>query len=177
MSSRFPSRFGRAALLATLLLGVAGCSWIDQIGSDGEGPGAPGNAGAQMTTIRQNSSGYAGMNMAARPAAGQAVNAYLWRAALDTLQFMPIQQADAFGGVILTDWYSPPATPSERFKINLYILDAALRADGVRATVFRQVDQNGSWRDAPVAPETATQLEDSILTRARQLRQAATAAH
>ncbi|QJE74348.1 DUF3576 domain-containing protein [Aerophototrophica crusticola] len=159
--------FGRTALVGLVALGLSGCSWLNSIGAEDEPQTAQ-----QMMVTRQNTSDVAGMTAAAVPAAGAAVNAFLWRAALDTVAFMPVTQADPYGGVILTDWFSPPATPSERFKINLYILDAALRADGIRATVFRQVNQNGFWTDAPVAPETVTQMEDTILTRARQLRQA-----
>jgi hypothetical protein len=103
--------------------------------------------------------------------AGVGVNSLLWRASLDTISFMPLVSADPFGGVIITDWYTPPATPDERFKVNVYILGRALRADGIRASVFRQQNQGGTWVDAPVALNTATDLENAILTRARQLRQ------
>jgi hypothetical protein len=100
-----------------------------------------------------------------------AVNAYLWRASLDTLSFMPLSSADAFGGVIITDWYAPPETPDHRFKANIYILDRRLRSDGVRVALFHQRrDGNGQWVDAQVHDQTATKLEDAILTRARQLR-------
>lgn len=99
------------------------------------------------------------------------VNTWLWRASLDTVDFMPLASADPFGGVIITDWYAPPETPNERFKVTVQIRDRALRADGVRVSVFRQVrDQNGAWADASVDGRTATSLEDTILTRARQLR-------
>ncbi len=101
---------------------------------------------------------------------GLGVNSYLWRASLDTLAFMPIASADPFGGVILTDWYTPAETPGERFKVNLYILDRQLRADGVRVSVFKQQRNGADWRDTSVAPDAASQLEDAILTRARQLR-------
>ncbi|HET6157570.1 MAG TPA: DUF3576 domain-containing protein [Dongiaceae bacterium] len=101
---------------------------------------------------------------------GIGVNNLLWRASLDTVSFMPLVSADPFGGVIITDWYTPPSAPDERFKINIYILGRALRADGIRASVFRQQQQGGSWVDAPVALNTATDLENSILTRARQMR-------
>src|SRR5262249_51014442 len=47
---------------------------------------------------------------------GIGVNSLLWRASLDTLSFMPLTSADPFGGVIITDWYSPPSSPTERFK-------------------------------------------------------------
>lgn len=102
------------------------------------------------------------------------VNAYLWRASLDTVSFMPIASADPFGGTILTDWYEPDAEKGERLKVNIIILGTSLRADGVRVSTFRQVNKGGTWRDAPVDPATATQLEDTILTRARQLRVAQT---
>ncbi len=103
--------------------------------------------------------------------AGVAVNSYLWHASLDTMSFMPIASADPFGGTIITDWYSPRGTPNERFKVNIFILNRELRADGVRVTVFRQVkDAGGQWTDAPVDPKTNRDLENSILTRARQLR-------
>jgi len=101
---------------------------------------------------------------------GIGVNSLLWRASLDTVAFMPLLSADPFGGVIITDWYSPPTTPNERFKVNIYILARQLRADGLRATVFHQVNQGAGWVDAPVAPTAATDLENAILTRARQMR-------
>lgn len=102
---------------------------------------------------------------------GIGVNAYLWRASLDTLTFMPLSSADPFGGVIITDWYSPPDTPAERFKMNVYILGGQLRSDGVRVAVFRQTrDRTGSWLDSRVDQTTNSQLENQILSHARELR-------
>lgn len=101
---------------------------------------------------------------------GIGVNSYLWRASLDTVSFLPVTSADPFGGVILTDWYTPPSTPNERFKLNIYILDRQLRADGIRVSAFRQVRDGSGWVDAPISPETAARLENEILTRARELR-------
>ena len=102
---------------------------------------------------------------------GIGVNAFLWRASLDTVSFMPLSSADPFGGVIITDWFSPPETPDDRFKMNIYILGRQLRADGLRVSVFRQTrDKGGAWADSAVQPRTATDLENQILTRARQLR-------
>ena len=98
------------------------------------------------------------------------VNAYLWRAALDTLAFMPLSSADPFGGVIITDWYSPPGSQAERFKATAYILGRQLRTDGIRLSVFRQVEQGGRWVDAPVSPTTNGEIEDKVLARARELR-------
>jgi len=102
--------------------------------------------------------------------AGIGVNAFLWRASLDTLNFMPLASADPFGGVIITDWYSDPTTPNERFKATVYILDTRLRADALNVSIFRQTQTGGAWSDATVDPETEIQIENAILTRARQLR-------
>ncbi len=99
------------------------------------------------------------------------VNGYLWRASLDTLAFMPLASADPYGGVILTDWYTNPEKPDERFKCTVYILDTRLRADGLNVTVFKQNrDAAGAWVDSPAADQTASDIENAILTRARQLR-------
>ena len=103
-------------------------------------------------------------------ATGIGVNSFLWRAALDTVSFMPVQSADPFGGVILTDWYENPETPGERFKMNVLILDRQLRSDGIRVSIFKQVAQGGTWRDAAVPQDMALQIENAILTRARELR-------
>ena len=102
---------------------------------------------------------------------GIGVNSFLWRASLDTISFMPLASADPFGGVIITDWYSPPETQEERFKVTVYILGRDLRADGIRAAVFRQrQDVGGAWIDASVEQRTTVDLENAILMRARQLR-------
>jgi hypothetical protein len=99
------------------------------------------------------------------------VNAYLWRASLDTLAFMPLASADPYGGVIITDWYVNPEKPDERFKATVYILDARLRADGLAVTVFKEISNGaGGWTPAPTADQTSTDIENAILTRARQLR-------
>ena len=103
------------------------------------------------------------------------VNAYLWRASLDTLSFMPLVQTDSNGGVIVTDWYNNPQVPGERMKVTVSILDQDLRADAVRVAALRQVNQGGQWVAAPVQAATTQKLEDIILTRARDLRRAAVA--
>ncbi len=105
---------------------------------------------------------------------GIGVNSFLWRASLDTVSFMPLASADPFGGTILTDWYTAPETPNERYKVNVFILGRQLRSDGVRVRVFKQEQAKGGWQDVNVSGDTAHRLEDSILTRARQLRVAQT---
>jgi Domain of unknown function (DUF3576) len=98
------------------------------------------------------------------------VNSFLWRASLDTLNFMPLASEDSSGGVIITDWYADPNNPGERFKATVYILDTRLRADALNVSIFRQVNTGGVWTDAAVDPATGLQIENAILTKARELR-------
>jgi hypothetical protein len=99
-----------------------------------------------------------------------ASNPFLWRATLDTMSTLPIQTTDPIGGIIAYDWKSFPSAPNERVKATVFILDSRLRADGVKVTVYRQVNTEGQWVDAEADPETAIQLENKILERARLLR-------
>lgn len=107
---------------------------------------------------------------------GVAVNSFLWRASLDTVSFMPLSSADPFGGVIITDWYTPPETPGERFKINIFILDRQLRADGLRVAIFKEQAASGRWAPAQLDQQTAINIENRILERARELRVSSVAA-
>jgi hypothetical protein len=162
---------------AVLAASVAGCAWGDpdstypEYQRHGRGP--------HTATPPDSIFGPGGISLFGDDApqdegqggTGIGVNSYLWRASLDTISFMPLASADPFGGVIITDWYTPAEAPDERLKVNIVILGRQLRADGVRASVFRQTrDGSGAWVDATVAPETATELENAILTRARELR-------
>jgi len=104
-----------------------------------------------------------------RTAPSMGVNSYLWRASLETLNFMPLDQVDPFGGVIVTDWYASPEAPNERFKANVYILDTNLRADALKTAIFKQVRSGNDWMDATTDADTGRQIENAILTRAREL--------
>jgi Domain of unknown function (DUF3576) len=167
------------SLLATLALGLTGCAGMKPSPVDPRymGYGGPGD---QMTTRIGGDSGLFSFGRGKNSAqsngggAGIGVNAYLWRGALDTLSFLPLVSADPFGGVIITDWYSPADAQNERFKATAYILGRDLRSDGIRISVFRQVDQGGHWVDAPVSQVTQEELENKVLERARRLREQAT---
>jgi hypothetical protein len=139
------TRLYTTAALMVLALAVPACSHHRQV--------RPTIAPSQVTTL--------------------AVNSYLWRAAVDTVSFAPLLQANAQNGVIITDWYSNPRAPGERVKLTVAVLDPDLRADALRVSAARQVQQNGAWVDAPVSAATVQKLEDIILTRARDLRRAA----
>ncbi len=109
------------------------------------------------------------VSRAVRNAPANGVNSYLWRATLETLDFMPLSQVDPFGGVIITDWFADPAAPNERIRATAYILDTNLRADALKVSVFKQTRSGTGWDDAAVDADTARQVENAILTRARQL--------
>ena len=148
---------GAAALAVIGLLGLAACATGDAKPVEGV---YPNRSRGQSTPYQEKESifgegglgiGMGGGKTAPETGGGIGVNNFLWRASLDTVAFMPVNSADPFGGVIITDWYAMPETPNERFKMNVYILSRSLRADGVRVAVFRQVqDPTGSWQDAPV---------------------------
>lgn len=140
-----------ASVLTISLLGVAACSSPPHIPFMGGGPRAVSETDGSAPSI--------------------GVNGYLWRATLDALSFMPLASADPYGGVVITDWYVNPEKPEERFKCTVYILDSRLRADGLNVAVFKQRrDAAGGWIDATSASQTETDIENAILTRARQLR-------
>lgn len=173
------SRIGRLLLCAALVFafGAAACSFGDsgsQYPSErrkGQAKPITNEEEGQESVFGEGGLVFGGEDVKPEDGGGIGVNSFLWRASLDTVSFMPLVSADPFGGVIITDWYSPPQTAEERFKVNVFILGRALRADGVRAAVFRQQkDASGGWVDATVAANTAIDLENAILTRARQLR-------
>lgn len=97
------------------------------------------------------------------------VNSFLWRASLETLDFMPLDNVDPFGGVIVTEWYANPSVPGERFKATVYILDTQLRADALKVSIFKQTQSGAGWNDAAIDADTARQIENAILTRAREI--------
>jgi hypothetical protein len=145
------SAFATIRRPATFAVAIAATVGLAACGGGRERPQA--DMAAQVTTI--------------------GVNSYLWRAALDALSFAPLLQADSNGGVIVSDWYANPSNPGERVKVTVTILDSDLRADALRVAASRQVNQSGSWVDAPVQAATVQRLEDIILTKARELRREA----
>ena len=164
------------ALLLALALGLSACSGARVRGVADDEYNDYRTKGGEQGRLFGDSGLSFGIGKGGRTEEGAAlgVNAYLWRGALDTLSFMPLASADPFGGVIITDWYQPPAGSGERFKATAYILGRQLRADGVRVTIFRQVAQSGQWVDAPVSPSTTGEIENKVLARARELRSQAT---
>lgn len=162
-SVRWLGSAGAVALWLVVATGVSACARIE--------PAQP-----QPEPVRQGLFGPNGISLLSLGGTPQVnggeigVNSFLWRATLDTISFLPLASADPFGGVIITDWYSPPtANGAERFKLNVLIKDARLRSDGVKVTVFRQERAGTEWRDTALNTATGTELENAILTRARQM--------
>jgi hypothetical protein len=141
------SSFAKVSMTALMAVSLASC------GTLGIGGSSSSSSSSQATAIA--------------PANG--VNSFLWRATLETLNFLPLEQVDPFGGVIISDWYADPEAPNERLRTTAYILDQNLRADALKVSVFKQVRGAAGWQDAPVDADTARKLENAILTRARQL--------
>ena len=156
------------AIVLMASVAVSGLSGCASRNRDASGP--------KVYSQQQQRHGFLGLGRRAAVTEGDAqgnlgVNSYLWRAALDTMSFMPLQSADPYGGLIITDWYTAPEKTDERFKATVYILDTRLRADGLNVALQKQTRApDGTWRDATVAPQTETDLENAILTKARQLR-------
>jgi hypothetical protein len=167
----------RAANLLLLAFVLAGCGYAKPNPTDPafNGVGSPGSMG--MSTVGGENGLFSFGNAKNRGdtggGGGIGVNAFLWRGALDTLSFLPLTSADPFGGVIITDWYSPADAPGERFKATAYILGRELRSDAIRVSVFRQVNQGGRWVDAPVNSVVQGDIENKVLDRARKLREQA----
>ena len=109
------------------------------------------------------------VQQAAAPSSGLSVNAVLWQASLETLSFMPLASADPIGGVIISDWYNDPAATNERVKVNLIISGLELRADALRVSLFRETLRGGKWVATATSVAAARQLENIVLTRARDL--------
>ncbi|MBU6371833.1 MAG: DUF3576 domain-containing protein [Alphaproteobacteria bacterium] len=155
------------AIAATAAATLAGCA-------SNKGGAQEASSGVSRTGVDDRNGGIrlfgGGDKKAAKDQAGIGVNAFLWRATLDVLSFMPLSSADPYGGVVTTDWYANPDKPNERFKATVYILDSRLRADGIKVAIFKEQLTANGWSTAPTDPDTAIQIENAILTKARQFK-------
>lgn len=163
-------------LLVASTLALSACSGIESqakypTGADRSGTGDD-NIYAEAPSIfgKGGIAGAFGRSKNQDDGSGLTVNSYLWRAALDTVSFMPLASADPFGGTIITEWMASSETPNERTKLNVFILGKELKAESLSVKIFRQVKSGSSWKDASVAKDTNIKLEDAILTRAREMR-------
>ena len=103
------------------------------------------------------------------------VNALLWRAALDIASFVPLDDVDTFGGSIVTEWHQPKTTPNQRLKLTMFVVGRELRSDAITVRAYIQNRLGTEWVDAGRDEALGRKLENLVLTRARELRAAATA--
>jgi len=168
MRKSAPKRFGLALAALGLCLSFSACA---SLGTKGGATSANTTAPADDDKISLGKLFGGGKKQSTyNEQAGIGVNAYLWRASLDTIAFMPLTSADPFGGTIITDWYANPQTPDEQFKITIFILDSRLRADALNVSIQKQVRAGDRWVPADVSQQTQLDIENAILTRARELR-------
>lgn len=95
---------------------------------------------------------------------------YIWKAAIESISFMPLISSDSNGGAIATDWHSDPSSPNEQFKFNIIIVSSEIQIGSVKVTAFKQVRSGGYWQNIPVNKELARNVEDNIIKKAIALR-------
>ena len=101
---------------------------------------------------------------------GMPINVYLWRGALETINFMPLNSADPIGGTILTDWYSSTDNENERCKLNIFISGAELKTQNLKVTSFCQEFKNQKWISKEVDISNNIKIENAILNKAKKLK-------
>ena len=149
----------------TILLGLSACS--------GNTPPAPEGPGSIITgKAKQGVSlkDLAGLGNSQNSSVGLPINALLWRASLDIMSTIPLDDIDTFGGTIVTEWYQLSKSSDERIKMTAFVLDRELRADGIRVVVYVQKRIGNSWQDSGTDSEMGKKIEELILTRAREIR-------
>ena len=178
-----------AALAASLSLAITGCGlepvgWSEQsnaANTQQEQPNATNTqqaSTAEPSEIDTEASIWTVLGLAKKesqrnpgPQTGATVSPILWQAALDTLNFVKFASEDPVAGSLVTDWYSPPNKPNERYKINVFILSRTLHSDSLAVTVTRQaLLGDGNWLETTIARKVETDLENAILERAGQLK-------
>ena len=91
------------------------------------------------------------------------INSFLWRATLDVFSFAPFQSTDAFGGIIVTEWFKKN---NKEIKLTALISSRELRSEGVSVKAFIKDKKSEILEDVNLARK----IEDLILTKARALR-------
>lgn len=163
---------GLAKVALISVFALTGCAKLGLGGSKAVSIQDGGNSG---TLAQQEASRAAGIDTSKRqstlsdlfkggdnPSHVVGINKYIWNAALDVLNFLPIESVDPFTGVIVTGYGVPP-NGGRAYRATVLIQDPALDARSLKLSM--QTKGGGA-----VSPETLTAIEDAILTRARQLR-------
>ena len=101
---------------------------------------------------------------------GLPINPYLWKASLETINFMPLSSTDPFAGTIITDWYTSGKNIGERCKLNVFINGLELKTDNLKVLSFCQKLKNNQWVNEASNQEDNIRLENAILNKAKKLK-------
>jgi len=101
---------------------------------------------------------------------GMPINPYLWKASLNTIDFMPLSSTDPFAGTIITDWYTAETNQGERCKLNIFINGKDLKTENLKVSSFCQTLKNNQWVNTPSKPEENTKIENVILNEAKKIK-------
>ena len=101
---------------------------------------------------------------------GFAINPYLWKASLETIDFLPLSSADPFGGIIITDWYNE-VDSKERCKLNIFIKGVDLKTENLKVNIFcQQLNNSGAWVNQTTNINDNVKIENAILNKAKKIR-------
>ncbi len=101
---------------------------------------------------------------------GMPINPFLWKASIETINFMPLASTDPFAGTIITDWYTAENNLGERCKLNIFINGADLKTDNLKVSSFCQLLKNNQWVNSPSNSGDNIRLENAILNKAKKLK-------
>ena len=156
----------RNLIIIATLLSLTACVSKNSSAPKKEGPGSMITGRAEQGVSLSDLMGQNAQNNGT----GLPINALLWRASLDVVSTIPLDDVDTFGGTIVTEWYQLNKTSDERIKMTAFVLDRELRADGIRVVVYVQKRIGNSWQDSGTDSEMGKKIEELILTRAREIR-------
>ncbi len=95
----------------------------------------------------------------------------LWRATLQSLDFLPLLNADYSGGVIIYDWYSQSNNPKEQIKISIRFVNNELRSDSIIVTAHKKVCDNlDKCSNSAIDQKFSNSVKESIISSARALK-------
>ena len=103
-------------------------------------------------------------------AVGLPINPYLWKASLETIDFMPLSSTDPFAGIIITDWYTVENNLNERCKLNIFVKGKDLKTNNLKVSSFCQSFDNNQWVNKSSIKEDNIRLENVILNKAKKLK-------
>ena len=129
------------------------------------GGGLLGKGGISVSGLINNDQGNV-----SKATVNMSVNAFLWKGALETIDFMPLSSADPIGGTIITDWYSTEDNQNERCKLNIFITGKQLNTKNLRVATFCQEFKNPAWVNKKMNEENNLKIENAILNKAKKLK-------